>query len=131
MDEARPLFPRWVPYGCGTAAIVLLILVFLGGVFASRGGMGDLLDLMFGSMQTEIDKMFTKEVPPAQRAAFDQEMKTMRDSVRHNRIAIERLQPLLRSLREITADNRITPAEAQQLTQEIHAINTAPKKGGS
>jgi len=114
-----------VPYGCGAAAIVVLILIFLGGVFASRGGMGEVLELMFGSMQGEIDKMFTKDVPPAQKAAFDREMKTMRDSVRQNQIPIERLQPLLRSLREITSDNRVTPAEAQQLIQEIHAINTA------
>jgi hypothetical protein len=117
-----------VTFGCGTAAIVALIVVFLGGLFASSGGMGELLELMFGSMQTEIDKMFTKDVLPAQKAAFDREMKTMRDSVRQNRIPIERLQPLLRSLREITSDNRVTPAEAQQLTQEIHVINTAPPK---
>jgi hypothetical protein len=117
-----------VTFGCGTAAIVVLIVVFLGGLFASSGGMGELLELMFGSTQTEIDKMFTKDVLPAQKAAFDREMKTMRDSVRQNRIPIERLQPLLRSLREITSDNRVTPAEAQQLTQQIHAINTAPPK---
>jgi hypothetical protein len=117
-----------VTFGCGTAAVLVLIVVFLGGVFASSGGMGELLELMFGSMQTEIDKMFTKDVLPAQKAAFDREMKTMRESVRQNRIPIERLQPLLRSLREITSDNRVTPAEAQQLTQEIHAINTAPPK---
>jgi len=123
VGEARPLFPRWVPYGCGSAAIILLIVVFLGGIFASRGGMGKLLDLMFGSMQSEIDKIFTKDVKPAQRAAFDHEMKTMRDSVRQNRLPIDRLQPLLRTLREVTSDSRVTPAETEQLTKEIHAIN--------
>src|SRR5437763_12118625 len=78
IGDAKPLFPRWVPYGCGTAAIVFLIVVCAGGFFAVHGGMGQLLDMMFGSMQTEIDKMFTKEVSPAQKAAFEREMKTMR-----------------------------------------------------
>ncbi len=91
----------------------------------SRGGMGQLLELMFASMQGEVDKMFTGDVKPAEKAAFDAEMKTMRDSVRHNRVPLERLQPLLRTLREVTADERVTPAEVQQLTRELHAINVA------
>ena len=124
--DAKPLFPRWVPYGCGTAAIVLLVLVFVGGVFAARGGMGQLFDFMFGSMQGEIDKMFTKEVTPAQKAAFDNEMKTMRDAVRQNRLPIDRLQPLLRTMRDVTSDEHVTPAEADQLTKQMHEINTAP-----
>jgi hypothetical protein len=124
--DAKPLFPRWVPYGCGAAAIVLLVVVFVGGVFAARGGMGQLFDFMFGSMQGEIDKMFTKDVTPAQRAAFDNEMKTMRDAVRQNRLPIDRLQPLLRTMRDVTSDEHVTPAEADQLTKEMHEINTAP-----
>jgi len=124
--DAKPLFPRWVPYGCGTAAIVLLLVVFVGGVFAARGGMGQLFDFMFGSMQGEIDKMFTKEVTPAQKADFDNEMKTMRDAVRQNRLPIDRLQPLLRTMRDVTSDEHVTPAEADQLTKQMHEINTAP-----
>lgn len=124
--DAKPLFPRWVPYGCGTAAIVLLVVVFVGGVFAARGGMGQMFDFMFGSMQGEIDKMFTKDVTPAERAAFDNEMKTMRDAVRQNRLPIDRLQPLLRTMRDVTSDEHVTPAEADQLTKEMHQINTAP-----
>ena len=115
-----------MPYGCGTAAIVLLITVFVGGVFAARGGMGQLFDFMFGSMQGEIDKMFTKDVTPAQKAAFDDEMKSMRDLVRQNRLPIDRLQPLLRTMRDVTSDERVTPAEADQLTKEMHEINSAP-----
>jgi len=124
--DAKPLFPRWVPYGCGAAAIVLLIAIFVSGVFAARGGMGQLFDFMFGSMQGEIDKMFTKDVTAAQKAAFDSEMKSMRDLVRQNRLPIDRLQPLLRTMREVTSDESVTPAEADQLTKEMHEINTAP-----
>jgi hypothetical protein len=123
MGEGKPLFPPWVPYGCGTAAIVALMVIFGVGYAASRGGMGELLELIFASMQGEIDKMFTRDVKPEEKAAFDQEMKTMRESVRQNRLALDRLQPLLRSLREVTLDEKVTPEEVQRLTQEIHQIN--------
>lgn len=101
-------------------------MVFAAGIALSRGGMGQLLELMFASMQGEVDKMFAGDVKPAEKAAFDAEMKRMRDSVRQNRVPLDRLQPLLRTLREATSDERITSAEAQQLTRELHAINTAP-----
>lgn len=124
IGDAKPLFPRWVPYGCGAAAIVVLIVIFAGGVFAVHGGMGQLLDMMFGSMQTEIDKMFTKDVSPAQKAGFEREMKAMRDAVRTNRLRADRLQPLLRTMRDVTSDERVTPAETDQLTKEMHQLNT-------
>ncbi|HEY6842952.1 MAG TPA: hypothetical protein VI391_02205, partial [Thermoanaerobaculia bacterium] len=119
----KPIFPRWVPYGCGAAAIVLLVLVFLAGIFAAHGGMAQMLDFMFGSMQGEIDRMFTKDVSAAQKAAFDGEMKTMRDRVRQNRLKIDRLQPLLRDLRDAISDEHVTPQEARKLTDEMHALN--------
>jgi hypothetical protein len=51
----------------------------------------------------------------------------MRESVRQNRLSMERLQPLLRTLREVVSDERVTPEETQQLIREIHAINVTPK----
>jgi hypothetical protein len=128
VGDARPLFPKWVPYGCGTAAIVALLVVFGLGIALSRGGMGELFDLMFSTMQGEIDKMFTKDVKPADKTAFDAEMKTMRESVRQNRVPVDRLQPLLRTLRDVISDERVTPAETQQLIQEIREINRTAKK---
>ncbi len=118
----------WVPYGCGTAAIVTLLVVFGLGIAISRGGMGQLFDLMFATMQTEIDKRFTKDVKPADKTAFDAEMKAMRDSVRENRISVDRLQPVLRTLRDVVSDERVTPAETEQVTQEIREINRTAKK---
>jgi len=124
IGDVKPLFPRWVPYGCGAAAILVLIVVFVGGVFAVRGGMGRLLDMMFGSMQTEIDKMFTKEVSAVQKTAFQREMKTIRDAVRTNRLRVDRLQPLLRTMRDATADEHVTPAETNELIKEMHQLNS-------
>lgn len=126
VGDEKPLFPRWVPYGCGIAAIVVILVVFIGGYFAVHGGMGQLLDMMFGSMQGETEKMFAKDVTAAQKAAFEREMKTLRDSVRQNRVPVDRLQPLLRTMRDVTEDEHVTPAEADQLTKEMHEINTAP-----
>ena len=85
--------------------------------------MGQLLDLMFGQMQGDIDKMFTKDVQPAQKVAFDREMKALRDGVRQNRLKIDRLQPLLRDLRDAVSDEKVTSAEADKLTKEMHALN--------
>jgi hypothetical protein len=120
--EARPLFPKWVPYGCGSAAIVALIIVFALGVAVSRGMLGPMFELMLATTQAEIDKMFTRDVKPADKQAFDAEMKTMRDLVRDNRVSMEQLQPLLRMIREAISDERVTPAETQQLIREIHTI---------
>ena len=126
VGDARPLFPRWVPYGCGTASIILLLLVFALGAAFSSGALGELLELMFASMQGEIDRMFTPDVNAAQKAAFDAEMKKMRESIRTNRLTLDRMQPLLRTMREVASDERVTPAEAEQLTREIHGINNVP-----
>jgi len=128
VGEARPLFPKWVPYGCGTAAIVCLLVVFALGVAVSRGMLGPMFELMFATTQGEIDKMFTRDVKPPDRQMFDAEMKKMRKLVRDNRVSMDRLQPLLRMVREDISDERVTPKETQELIDEIRAINRTPKK---
>ena len=74
-------------------------------------------------MQSEIDKMFTKDVKPADKATFDAEMKTMRESVRLNRMPMQRLQPLLQMLREVVSDERVTPPETARLIEQLRQIN--------
>ena len=88
--------------------------------------MGQLLDFMFAEMEGEVQKMFTKDVTKVQKANFENEMKTMRDKVRDNRLPMERLQPLLKTMRDVVEDEHVTSAEADQLTREMHAINSAP-----
>jgi hypothetical protein len=104
------------------------LLRHIGRYFAVHGGMGRAMDWMFSSMQGEVEKMFTKEVSPVQKANFKAEMKTMRDSVRQNRLPMDRLQPLLRTMQNAIEDEHVTPAEADQLTKEMHAINTGRLK---
>lgn len=128
VDEVRPLFPRWVPYGCGSAAIFILLVIFGAGIAASQGGFGELFDFMFSSIQGETDKMFTKDVKPEQKAAFNAEMKKMREAVRTNKLRVDRLQPLLRSIRDVSEDERVTPPEAERLIGEIREVNRTVKQ---
>ena len=82
---------------------------------------------MFATMEGEIDKMFTRDVTPNEKAAFGEEMKKMRELVRQNRVPVDRLQPLLRTLREATSDQRVTPTETQELIREIRDVNSSVK----
>lgn len=126
IDESARVFPRWVPFGCGSASIVLLIVLALVAVGVSKGAFGQLFEYVFAQMQGELDKMMTPDVTPPQKAGLDREMKTMRDAIRTNKLKIDRLQPLMRDIRDISADERVTSAEVQRLTRELQALNQPP-----
>ena len=117
-----------MPFGCGTAAIVLLIAVFAGGTALSHGGLGSLLDPVFGSLQDDVEKIFTKDVTAAEKAQFEAQMKTLRENIRQNRISLDHLQPLLRSVRDVSSDEHITPAETEQLIRELEDVNKTAKR---
>lgn len=117
-----------MPFGCGSAAVVLLVLVFLTGIALSRGGMGSLLDPILSSIQDEVEKMFTKDVTAAEKAQFEAQMKELRDEVRQNRLSIDRLQPVLRTIREVSSDQRVTPAETEELIRALEQANRTAKR---
>lgn len=102
-----------------------MLLIALVGVAIgiSSGAFSSVFTMAIGSMQTEIDKMMAPDVKPPQKAAFDAEMKTMRDSVSMGKLKLDRLQPLMRMMREVVADERVTAPEVDQMTRELHAIN--------
>ena len=122
----RPLFPRWVPFGCGSAALVAILILFVGGAIAGSGGAGMVFEMVFGAMQDEIDGMFTKQVQPPQKAAFDAEMKALRERMKGPGVGVDRLQPLLRMIREASSDGQVTPQEADALTAAVRAVTHAP-----
>jgi hypothetical protein len=130
VEDQRRLFPRWVTLGCGTASIVVIVGLFVVGALVSSGRLGGVFELIFGQLQVELRGQFTKDVSAAQRAAFDAEMKTLLDNLHHGRIRSERLQPIMRTVREVTADEKIDPREAQKLIEMVHAVNqvNGPKK---
>ncbi len=122
-SEVRPLFPRWVPFGCGTASLLAIIVLAIGGAFAGSGRAGALFATLFATMEDELRSSFTKEVTPAERAAFDVEMKTLRANLAAGRVSIDRLQPFLQTIRDVSADNKVTPDEVEKLTRAAREVN--------
>lgn len=120
------MLPRWVPFGCGTAALIALLILFVGGAIAGSGGAGMIFEMVFGTMQDEIDGMFTKQVQPAQKTAFDNEMKALRERMKGPGVSVEKLQPLLRAIREASSDGKVTPEEADALTGAVRVLTTPP-----
>ena len=122
---SRPMLPRWVPFGCGTAALIALLILFVGGAIAGSGGAGMIFEMVFGTMQDEIDGMFTKQVQPAQKTAFDNEMKLLRQRMKGPGVSVQKLQPLLRAIREASGDGKVTPEEADALTGAVRAVTSS------
>jgi hypothetical protein len=127
LSEVQPIFPSWVPYGCGTASLIVIVALFIGGAIAAGGKGGSIFATLFGTMQEEIHGMFTKEVTAAQKAAFDVEMKTLRTNLAGGKVSIDRLQPLLHAIRDASVDNKVTGEEAVRLTGAAREVNQRKK----
>ncbi len=123
--EVRPIFPRWVPVGCGIAAAALLLVAFAVGAIVAHTGVGNLMDLLLGSMQNEIQPMYAREMSPAQRASLDSEFGRLRANVRDEKLSIARLDPVISAVREASADHTISAAEAVKMTGAMKALNDA------
>jgi hypothetical protein len=124
-SDVRPLFPRWVPLGCGTASLIILAVLFGAGGFAASGKGSAIFAALFGTMQDEMHGMFTKDVTPADKAAFDAQMNALRGNLSHGKVSMDRLQPLLHAIRDASIDSKITPDEARKLTAAAHDVNAA------
>src|SRR5438270_13406533 len=73
--KLRPLFPKWVPAGCGWASLVFSVLLFVGGALAPKSGSA--LEWLFGKIEMDMTPHFTRNVTPAPKSAFAAEMKTL------------------------------------------------------
>jgi hypothetical protein len=118
LGEVAPLFPKWVPIGCGSIAGVVLVLLFAGGAIAMNGGAagGGILDLVLGTVQDEVKPLETKDVSPAQRAAFEKAMSDLRARARSGNVELPKLQQMLEKLQAAVVDQKVTPQELDQLT---------------
>lgn len=125
-DEKRPIFPRAVPVGCGIAAVIFLIVVFVGGAIVARHGLGSYMDPLIGMMADEMGPMYTKDVAPADRKALEGEITHLRENIRSGKLPLPKLQGVMTSIREAISDQKITPAEVKTLTRQIHDANSAP-----
>jgi hypothetical protein len=121
----RPLFPRWVPVGCGWAAVVFIILLFIGGALAPKSG--SVLEWLFAKIQTDMTPHFAKNVTPAQKAEFAAEMQTLRASAKAGKLKLDKTQTFLKLATEVDSDEKIDPAEADKLIAAVRDVNRGVK----
>jgi hypothetical protein len=126
-DTLRPIFPKWMPFGCGIASLVVIAAMVLMAAGISSGAFNDLFGFVLTSMESEVVKMMATDVKPQQKVAFKAEMKTLRDSISSGKTTMDKLQPLMKSIRDVSIDERVTGPEIERLTREVHALN-APRK---
>jgi len=123
LSEVRPIFPRWVPFGCGAASLLAVLVLFAGGAVAGSGKGGALFATLFSAMGDEIKGMYGKDVTAAQKTAFDAEMKTLRKSLADGKVSIDQLQPFLQTIRDVSTDSSVSAAEAEKLTKAAREVN--------
>jgi hypothetical protein len=139
---ARPLFPSWVPTGCGIASAALLVIAFVAAAFVMSAGVGKLMAYVIDSSHAEMKAMYGKDVPPAKRAQVDAAMDGISHDLAADKLAYGKLEPLLTTMRDTMDDKKITNAEADQLLAKVgevrkpNASKTSPgathdKRGGT
>jgi hypothetical protein len=126
-SEVTPIFPKWVPLGCGTAAAVFLLAGFVGGAIVMHTGLGKLMSIVLDMSVGELQPMMGKDVTPSQKQALNAELSQLSRNVASDKTSIARLQPVLQSMKEAMADKKITAAEAAKLAAEAHAANQPPQ----
>lgn len=131
--DLKPLFPRWVPLGCGWASALFLVVLFAGASFVSGGGLGQFMDMLLGMMAGEITEMYASTVTEEQKKALEAEIDRLGENVRTNRLPATRVQDVLGTISEVSRDRTITPEEVQRLTGVVREANrpvTKPAEAG-
>ena len=124
-SRLRPLFPRWVPIGCGWLSLVFVIALFAAGTLAPKSGV--ILDMLFGKIQDDLAQHFAKDVTAAQKASYASEMKTMRTAAKNGKLKLDRTQKFLRLATELDGDEKIDHGEADKLIAAAHDVNRGMK----
>jgi hypothetical protein len=127
-DSPRAVFPRGLVYGCGGAALLVLILLGVAGIFLSAGGFADLIDFTVGMSLGELRSQITKDVTAGQKTAFEAEVERMRENLRNEKVSVTALQPFLEQMRSVASDRKITPEELTRLQASAHKINAGAKR---
>ena len=123
--EKDRMFPRWVPIGCGTASLIILIFLFAGGAFVNSGGGTRIFHWVFGRMRSEILAMCDNDVKPAQKTDFAAEMATLQERAAAGKVKSDDLLALVRMVRDDAIDEQVSPAELDELTTKLREINSA------
>jgi hypothetical protein len=124
----KPILPQWAPFGCGAAAMVVLILVFAGGALLSSESFIDFMDFAIGMSVSEMKGQFAAEVSAEQKKSLDEEIERMRKNLRERKISMQNMQPFLQRLRDVSADSKVTSGEAATLQAVARNINSHAKR---
>ena len=117
LSEVRPIFPTWVPWGCGAAASLFLLILFVSGALLTGPRLNALIDLTLGMTLGELKGMYQKDVTDAQKTSFDAEVKRMRQNLTASKISAKDIQPFLQGVQKAVKDDKVTAAEVDQLTR--------------
>ena len=109
------VLPPWAALGCGAASIVILLVVFAGGAWLSRGGFTDFMDMALGMSVAEMKGMYAHDVTPAQRESLDAAIESMRGALREEKISVAALQPFMQEMQKAVRDETIKADEARAL----------------
>jgi hypothetical protein len=122
------VLPRGVTFGCGAASVVILLLVFGGGIFLAKGGLVDLMDLIFGMSLGEMRGMYTADVTPAQKKALENSVEQLRAGLREGKVPVAKLDPVLQNMRKGMDDKKMQASEVDALTREARKAASASAK---
>ena len=123
-----PVLPRGVSYGCGLAAVLVLVVVFAGGAWLAGGGFSQFLDFALGMTLSEMRPMYASDVTPAQKQALEGQIETMREHVRNGSMPVTNLQSLLQTMQKAMGDEKLTKAEVDELTAGAKKANESRKR---
>jgi hypothetical protein len=123
VSESNRMLPRWVTIGCGTAALIIIVLLFAAGAFVNSGGGTRAFGWFFGRMQSEILAMCDRDVKPAQKTDFAAEMSALQQRVARGKVKSDDLLEVFRMIRDDAGDEDVTSAELDQLTAKLREIN--------
>ncbi len=124
-SRLRPLFPRWVPLGCGWISLVFVVFLFAAGAFAPRSGA--ILDWVFGKLEEDLVHSFSADVTAAQKQDFAAEMQTMRTAARNGKLKLESTQKFLKVATDVDGDDKVDHAEADKLIGAVREVNQGLK----
>lgn len=128
VDEDARIAPRWVVFGCGGGAALMLVLMFLASMFVSKAGLGQMFDFTLSMAQAEAVRMYSADVPKQARAAYEAEVAAVRKDLGEGKLSPARLDPLLQELQKATDDKLVQPDEVQRLTAAAKGVRASRVK---
>ena len=128
VSDVRPLFPKWVPIGCGVASAAILLILFAGGALISGPRLASFMDLIIGQSLGELKGMYAADITADQKTRFDAEVKKLRDDLRADKVSLQNLQTFLKAMQTVVGDKKVTADELDRLTKAADDADAAGKK---